>query len=414
MVAADDEFSPLLAEEGHSHAPPTKSVAGGRLKHDPTEAESFSRQRGQQKIGETLLSGATSFAGGFALTSIFGCLTLANVMDAWPVSLYFLLTWSGHGVAVLFHVQALLELRRFLQRPPRERGVKMMSRRERIPFAKAVLGLSVQVAAFTALFLTFEILLYNHLRGHVNCAAVVAPIWIGCTVLLVQGVMCRFASTGMMWDAVLVVIFCYALVHKVDDGAKVPWTIVFIPVLLILLEYVLQLLYWMLRDVAGPVILSPLQRKCTVQYVSGLIVLLVALVLVAMDLDNVANSAGKSMGTRSGTSGEDSEAANQIWLTSAAILIVFSEALLFSAIYQIAANEVEHYSRFVGEEVPLQLAKYEYGWDVAHDSRSVLVASIPMILGHHPGPSASAIDKVNAHKPPPVTQHVPARPTAKQ
>ena len=66
-----------------------------------------------------------------------------------------------------------------------------------------------------------------------------------------------------MWDAVLVVIFCYALVHKVDDGAKVPWTIVFIPVLLILLEYVLQLLYWMLRDVAGPVILSPLQRKCT-------------------------------------------------------------------------------------------------------------------------------------------------------
>ena len=49
MVAADDEFSPLLAEEGHSHAPPTKSAAGGRLKHDPSaEAESFSRQRGDR------------------------------------------------------------------------------------------------------------------------------------------------------------------------------------------------------------------------------------------------------------------------------------------------------------------------------------------------------------------------------
>ena len=116
-----------------------------------------------------------------------------------PISVYFMLVWTAHVVAALFHLQALLELRRFLAQPSRER--RTLSRRERIPFAKAVLSLTAQIALVTILAVTTECLLLSHLSGGATASAVVCPILIGCSIVVVQGLLCRFTSTAMMWDA---------------------------------------------------------------------------------------------------------------------------------------------------------------------------------------------------------------------
>ena len=142
-----------------------------------------------------------------------------------------MLMWTAHVVAALFHVQALLELRKFLAQPSRERGSRTLSRRERIPFAKAVLSFTGQITLLTILAVTTECLLFSHLSGGATASAVVCPVWIGCSVVLVQGLMCRFTSTAVMWDAVLIIIFCTAVVQKVDDHAHLPWIVVLIPVL---------------------------------------------------------------------------------------------------------------------------------------------------------------------------------------
>ena len=384
----ESEEAPLLSrdDEGAPKVPfrSGTTTKGGAKRPDGTaEIESYFRQRGQHRIGVLLLRGAVAIAAGVVATTVLGCATMANLITvgAMPISVYFMLVWTAHTIAALFHVQALLELRRFLAQPSRERGSRTLSRRERIPFAKAVLSFTARIAILTILAVTTECLLLSHLSGGAAASAVVCPIWVGCAIVLVQGLLCRFTSTAMMFDAVLVIMFCSAVVQKVDDHATLLWAVVLIPVLFVLVEQIVILAYWMLRDVSGRAILSPLQRRSCVQYIAGLAVLFTALVLLAIDLDRTRNA--QRGGRHSSSVGEGAE---RMIRTSSAILLLFSEGLLISAGYQVATAEVERYSHFVGEAAPLPLAKFEYGWDVTDEgARQLAPGSLPFLLGTAPG-----------------------------
>ena len=100
LISRDDEGAPKVPFRSGTTA------KGGAKRPDGTaEIESYFRQRGQHRIGALLLRGAVAIATGVVATTVIGCATMANLITvgAMPISVYFMLVWTAHTIAALFH-----------------------------------------------------------------------------------------------------------------------------------------------------------------------------------------------------------------------------------------------------------------------------------------------------------------------
>ena len=171
-------------------APPAKVDAPVVAKSRPMKsgkgvAEERHRTRGAKRVAQALLRTLAVLIGGFLASVLLGSLRLAEVpkFRNRPIWMYFCPIWAAHALSVGLHLRALQLLRKYVSR----------ARRERVPFALAVLARSAQWCLIGATLLATELMLYARLvvYRNIRITAVCSPTWALCAIVCVRAAACR-------------------------------------------------------------------------------------------------------------------------------------------------------------------------------------------------------------------------------
>lgn len=336
----------------------------------------YYRRQGTRAILNAMLNALACFEVGVLLTSSVGFLAILRLIPRGPLLAVMAPLWIGHLLAAAWHVRAVVLLHGFLYgRTPsilRQRSIRALSRREKLPFARSFIMISAQLMIIAGLVVAFDVSLFLRLSGAYgpgpSAASVLMPLIILTVLTILNGILCRGTSALKMLMATLVLIQLLLFVTKIDHGVAIQWLAICIPSLVLFGALVILLTFQILLFYLEPVcnasrifgrVPNDSQLEIARNYLVGLLCLLTVVTLVCEQLDEIG--AGNAFGLSGYTV---RVMGGRLPTMASALLFIFASVLILWSIYRVACEEAKIYVDYTGEHKPMPLIQTPSGeWD---------------------------------------------------
>uniref|UniRef100_A0A7S2SGU2 Uncharacterized protein n=1 Tax=Rhizochromulina marina TaxID=1034831 RepID=A0A7S2SGU2_9STRA len=291
-------------------------------------------------------------------------------------------------------------------------GLRLESRRDRLPFIRHLIKLTVFLALVSSLLLFTEINLLRHIQGSLPLAVALAPLFLLAVSQIVAPVLCRAASPAKTLLAVSVAVQILILRWLSPSSRPMDWLLVVSPTVagLGLLAGGLGLLvaahFCRPGDSAltkcggqtGTIALSTTQCRVAFLYIGGLVLSALAVLLFAMQQGRLESQA--SFHGPASTAWQGVPQGRKVAILVAAAI---GFGLVLSGFYLATNEEARVLERFNGRHPPRTLAKDTVTgeWDLATERAKSLPPQGRGYGSPSPPRNASSVDHGEATVPNP-------------
>ena len=293
----------------------------------------------------------------FMLIVFLGSLVLATALtivresneNYMPLWVIFSCLWLGHLIIFGVSVRVLQLLFRSLI-PGYEKdkltNKVLRTNEKRIALAQFTLFNLLWLHGISIMAILFEILLYLALSNVVPAYACLIPMYIVATLAVMNALVCRTIpfSSGLSW--ICIFIFCILCNLKVNDETNLSWTIVFIPILLLVSLWLSIFLFVLFMYSMSVFILKKHQLESVLLYFLSSFGAIIAISLF-LNTDSMTD-----------------ESSRKNWIEIATAVTLFCLVVFSIGLVKAADATIALVIDRMGSDRPQSLVRSEQGWEV--------------------------------------------------